>query len=185
MLYNPNGKDMKTKVIEDNLNPIFYEVRDVWFDCISLELAPPFVFTVYDTDAGLLDASDDFLGRAVIHLSDINPDSSKLLAEKETANIPPNPKWYGFRSSFDKNVAKSGEICVSFNITMYDFKFDEPVKDFKLVDHVETKEFKIDINCLGLRELQTTGLLPIKKAYVRFNTKSMLPPEKAQVVSNV
>jgi Ca2+-dependent lipid-binding protein len=106
MVYNPNGKDMKTKVVEDNLNPIFYEVKDIMFDCISLDLAPPFIFTVYDTDAGLLDYSDDFLGRAVINLSDINPDSSQLLADSASANTPPNPKWYGFRPSFDKKVAK-------------------------------------------------------------------------------
>lgn len=106
LLYNPNGHDIKTRVVEDNLNPIFYEAKDIMFDCISLDLAPPFVFTVFDTDSGLLDTSDDFLGRAVINLTDINPDSSKLLADPDRANVPPNPSWYGFRPSFDKCCAK-------------------------------------------------------------------------------
>jgi hypothetical protein len=67
----------------------------------------------------------------------------------------------------------------------YDFKFDFPTKEFRLVDYVETKEISLDINVLGLRELESTGLLAVKKAYIRFNTKSMLPPEKAQVIENV
>jgi hypothetical protein len=128
IVYNPNGKDMKTRIVEDNLNPIFYEVKDIMFDCISLDLAPPFIFSIYDNDEDLLDMSDDFLGRAVINLSDINSDSSQLLADNSSANVPPDPKWYPIRPSFDKNVAKQGEICVAFNITQYDFKFDQHVK---------------------------------------------------------
>jgi Ca2+-dependent lipid-binding protein len=105
-LYNPDGKHLKTKVVDDNLNPIFYEVKDLMFDCISLKDAPPLVFSVYDTDASLLDSSDDFLGRSVIYLTDIHPDPEQLIAYGNKANTPPLPKWYDMRPSFDKNATK-------------------------------------------------------------------------------
>lgn len=33
--------------------------------------------------------------------------------------------------------------------------------------------------------MESVGMFPVKKAYVRFNTKNMLPPDKAQVVTNI
>ena len=37
----------------------------------------------------------------------------------------------------------------------------------------------MDINVLGLRQLESFGLMPIKKPFVKFRVKSLLPPEKA------
>ena len=42
---------------------------------------------------------------------------------------------------------------------------------------LQMSEFKCEIMVLGLRDLVSNGLLPIKKAYVKFNLKSLLPPE--------
>jgi len=50
---------------------------------------------------------------------------------------------------------------------------------------VPVKEYDLDINVLGLRQLESFGLMPIKKPFVKFNVKSLLPPEKAQAVTNV
>jgi len=50
---------------------------------------------------------------------------------------------------------------------------------------VPTKEYDMDINVLGLRQLESFGLMPIKKPFVKFRVKSLLPPEKAQAVTNV
>lgn len=48
-----------------------------------------------------------------------------------------------------------------------------------------TKEYDLEINVLGLRQLESFGLMPIKKPYIKFAVKSLLPPEKAQAVTNV
>lgn len=37
-------------------------------------------------------------------------------------------------------------------------------------------EYKIDISVLGLRNLVSSGLLPVKKAYVQFGLKTLVPP---------
>ena len=41
---------------------------------------------------------------------------------------------------------------------------------------VPFEEYKVDINVLGLRSLSSPGLLPVKKAYIRFLLKSLVPP---------
>ncbi len=48
-----------------------------------------------------------------------------------------------------------------------------------------TKEYDLELNVLGLRQLESFGLMPIKKPFIRFRIKSLLPPDKAQAVTNV
>ena len=55
----------------------------------------------------------------------------------------------------------------------------------RLEEYVPTKEYTLDINVLGLRNLESFGLMPIKKPFVKFRVKSLLPPAKAQAVTNV
>jgi hypothetical protein len=43
---------------------------------------------------------------------------------------------------------------------------------------------KIEINALGLRDLKSSGLISVQKAFVRFNTKSMLPPDKVETIKS-
>ena len=43
---------------------------------------------------------------------------------------------------------------------------------------------KIEINALGLRDLKSSGLISVQKAFIRFNSKSMLPPFKAETIKS-
>jgi hypothetical protein len=47
------------------------------------------------------------------------------------------------------------------------------------------EEYQVIINVLGLRGLISTGLLPVKKAYVKFSVKSLLPPAQAKAVADI
>ena len=69
-------------------------------------------------------------------------------------------------------------LC-AFAVVDTDFAFETPYNELRLSDFVPCKEINIDVNFLGLRELDSIGMFPVKKAYVRFNTKNMLPPDKA------
>lgn len=69
-VWDLSGKDKKTRVIYDNINPLFfqviemeYEIRDEMDDLYSY---PPFIIDVFDHDDELFDHSPDFLGRAII-----------------------------------------------------------------------------------------------------------------------
>lgn len=43
----------------------------------------------------------------------------------------------------------------------------------------------ININILGLRELQSVGILPVKKAFIVFNLKSLVPPDEGTALENI
>ena len=50
---------------------------------------------------------------------------------------------------------------------------------------LKIKEFKCKVTVLGLRELVSPGILPIRKSYVKFNLKSLLKAETAKGVENI
>ena len=50
---------------------------------------------------------------------------------------------------------------------------------------ITMREYQCEIMALGLRNLLSTGLLPIRKAFVKFNLKSVLPPEQGDAVENI
>ena len=50
---------------------------------------------------------------------------------------------------------------------------------------IKIQEFKCQVLVLGLRGLVPNGLLPIRKAFIKFNLRSLLSPEKAGAVENI
>ena len=75
----------KTKFIEDNLNPLFYETLELVYEANSPEDLPPFVLDIYDKDFELLDNTDDFICRAIIPVSE---------AHVCYEDSVPKPKWH-------------------------------------------------------------------------------------------
>ena len=50
---------------------------------------------------------------------------------------------------------------------------------------VRFDEYRVELNVLGLRGLASPGLLPVKKAYIDFLLKSMVPPMAATALQTV
>lgn len=50
---------------------------------------------------------------------------------------------------------------------------------------IKIQEFKCQVLVLGLRGLVPNGLLPVRKAFIKFNLRSLLSPEKAGAVENI
>jgi hypothetical protein len=69
-------------------------------------------------------------------------------------------------------------LC-SFSVVEDDYVYKIPITYLKLTEEIEYKEYNCEINVLGLRNLESFGLMPVKKPFVRFNLRSLLPPEKA------
>ena len=94
-------------------------------------------------------------------------------------------------------------LLIAFSIVDYDFNYMVPSnkieleKKFKIADDrngkpifypmpdLRIKEFACTIMVLGLIELVSNGILPIRKAFVKFNLKSLLKSEMAKAVSNL
>lgn len=66
-----------------------------------------------------------------------------------------------------------------------DFVYKLPLNYVNLKDEVDFKEFTVNINILGLRDLQSVGILPVKKAFIVFNLKSLVPPDEGTALENV
>ena len=173
-------------MIEDSLNPIYFETIEMLYDMADIESAPPIVFNIWDRDADLLDSTDDYLGRSVIYLDEASSNLNDPNQEDEDTmcNRVPKPRWEKIRMGFDESQPACGEVLCSFVIARDDFEFSTDARYLKLSDYVPTKEYNLEINVLGLRELESFGLMPIKKPVVKFRIKSLLPPEKAQAQTN-
>lgn len=159
------------------------------YDMDTIETAPPIIMDLWDKDVNLI-AKDsyDFLGRCTIYLHEASTnlnDPDRATDEKANCNRVPKPKWHPIKMGFDEKLPTTGEVLCSFVVARDDFDFNTPVKRYNLAEFVPMKEYSIEINVLGLRELESFGLMPIKKPFIRFRIKSLLPPEKAQAVTDV
>ena len=188
-LWNPDNKsELKTRVIEDSLNPIYFETLEMLYDMSDIDNCAPIVMNIWDKDDNLIMSdSYDFLGRATVFLTDAstNLKSDSIDNAKANGNMVPKPEWHDIRMGFDENMPASGQVLCSFVVVDDDFDFTTPAKYMNLSDYVPTKEYTMELNVLGLRQLESFGLMPIKKPFIAFRIKSLLPPEKAQAVTDV
>jgi len=136
---------------------------------------------VYDHDDGLLDNSDDFLGRAIIEPEDCAIITQDMLEQHDNdeLKVPVEPRWHPFH--FAPGEAKCGEVLVAFSVVEHDYNFMLKPDNVDLHTRVDTREFDCNLLILGLRQLQSPGILPVKKAFIKFNCKSLVPPGTASV----
>lgn len=99
---------------------------------------------MWDKDEELFDSTDDFIGRSVIFLKDAS------VSEDDTI---PEPRWHKVVMGFSENEPSIGEILCSFSLVPDDYRFKVPTNYMQLTDYIEFKEYNIEINVLGLRNL--------------------------------
>jgi hypothetical protein len=90
------------------------------------------------------------------------------------AEIPDTPRWHP--CYFSPGTPRCGEILVSFAVADHDFVFPQQYKAVDLRAKVNFRDFEVNMLVLGLRDLASPGILPVKKAFVNFNIKSLVPP---------
>lgn len=197
-IWSGSDKRVITETCEDTNNPIFYEVKEftMQFKKNSLECAMPIVLNVWDTDTDLFDNNDDIIGRAVIFLPKLMKQG--LLSEDDTI---PTPQWFPVKrmlnDAYDKETGAA--ILASFQFQELDKRYQLPAEEIELdnpnqllpsgkpypMPDLRMAEYKVEIICLGLRNLVSSGILPVNKAFIKFNLKSLLPAAKAKAVANI
>lgn len=135
---------------------------------------PPFIIDCYDRDEGVLEGGDDFIARSVIKRADA------ACSEDDTV---PTPKWHEFRLS--PSSPACGEVLVSFSVVEEDYNYPCIAKYKDLKEEVDFDDFNIEVTILGLRSLSSVGILPVKKAYITFMLKSLVPPDNARAIDNI
>ena len=150
----------ETSIKHETINGIWNEM--LVFDGVQLNLKkkstwPILLAEVLDYDSG----GNDLLGSSYIWLSDspykIN-DTSIM-----------KPKWH--QLYLPKSNSPQGELLLSFYI--FDQK-DEHKFMYRNINPVpETKPYTFEINILGLRDIKPLAMLPIKKAFIKFDMNSL------------
>ena len=109
------NQECKTRVVENNCDPMFYELLELKIDYTKGGDLPPFILDVYDVDKKFIgDDELDYIGRCVINLEDAA--YKKISEDTDSENLKPEvPKWHPIR--YDVNSPKCGEILVSFILT--------------------------------------------------------------------
>ena len=136
------------------MNPLFYETIELQVEANSETELPPFVLDVYDKDFNPLDG-DDYICRALIYKEEA------AFSENDTV---PRPKWHPCR--LKQGAPECGEILISFSIVADDWNFKTPLAYMNLMETVLFDDYNIEITILGLRDLQSVGILPVKKAFI-------------------
>ena len=105
----------QSSTVEQNCDPMFYELIELKIDYTKGEDLPPFILDIYDVDKKMIGADElDYIGRCVVNLED---SAHKFITEDtDTVDLRPEiPKWHPLRYSADS--PKAGEILISFIVT--------------------------------------------------------------------
>ena len=149
----------ETSIKHETINGIWNET--LIFDGVELNIKkkstwPIILAEVLDYDKI---GKDDLLGSSYIWLSDspYGMNDTKIV----------KPKWH--QLYLPKSNRPQGEILLSFYI------FDQKNKNkFRSINPIpETVLYSLDINILGLRDIKPLSMMPIKKAYIKFDMNSL------------
>ena len=149
----------ETSIKHETINGIWNEI--LIFDGVELNIKkkstwPIILAEVLDYDKI---GKDDLLGSSYIWLSDspYGLNDTKIV----------KPKWH--QLYLPKSNRPQGEILLSFYI------FDQKNKNkFRSINPIpETVLYSLDINILGLRDIKPLSMMPIKKAYIKFDMNSL------------
>ena len=149
----------ETSIKHETINGIWNET--LIFDGVELNIKkkstwPIILAEVLDYDKI---GKDDLLGSSYIWLSD------SPYGYNETKVV--KPKWH--QLYLPKSNRPQGEILLSFYI------FDQKNKNkFREINPIpETALYSLEINILGLRDMKPLSMIPIKKAYIKFDMNSL------------
>lgn len=103
---------IETDVVENNCDPMFYQLVEIKLDFFKGEPLPPFVFDIYDVDKAFVgEDTRDYIGRCVVHQSECA--YAHVTEDSDSVDLrPPVPKWHPVK--YSSGSAKSGEILLSF-----------------------------------------------------------------------
>ena len=124
--WTPDDQNIKTAVVEQTNNPLYYEVKEFLSEFNDIKEAPPVILNFFDTDIGWFASEDEYMGRASIFLNEID--------DLSTDDRIPIPKWYPVKYAFDdKHDSETGPVVLaSFACVEYDYDFLLPHEQIAL-----------------------------------------------------
>lgn len=101
-------------------------MKDIILEFNSLDDAPPIILNFYDTDDGWFDSTDDYMGRSIVFLKDIE--------DLSIDDRIPKPVWYSVKfamnDAFDKE--NGSQLLASFALMDFHEEFHFEPEDIEL-----------------------------------------------------
>ena len=167
-LYNL-GYITASSVFPNTLNPSWNERLILKSLSINGSIAP-LVVSLLDKDTKTLSNDTyEFMGSNIVNLKEW-----PVASTAEDIETPVKPTWYNL--SIDRNT-KSGKIKLAFKVIKQSqfntFKQINPKGTARTNIDIPKTRYRIKINMLGLRDLQSTGILPVRSVEVKISTSSI------------
>jgi hypothetical protein len=143
------------KPVDSTLNPIYNE--RVVFQGIEIPMlkeSPPIIIEVWDNDP----IGADFIGSCFLEPAQAEAKKFLSRSEKEA-----DPAWLPLYSA----KMKAGEVLVGLRILS-----DEGQKIPSTIS-MDCVKYRLKIQALGLRNLKSAGIIPVRRAFVQFDMKSL------------
>ena len=149
----------ETSIKHETINGIWNEA--LVFDGVQLDLNKKSSWPILLTEVLDYDkiGKDDLLGSSYIWLSD----SPYIINDIKSVK----PKWH--QLYLPKSNSPQGEILLSF----YIFDQEHKMQCRQINPIPDTVPYTFEINILGLRDLKPLSMLPIKKAFIKFDMNSL------------
>ena len=103
--------------------------------------------------------------------------------DKKNGIMPPPAKWHDCHTS--PTSPKTGEILVCYDVIYFQDSFPGIYREIRLSKLIRMNIINFEILVLGLRDLQSVGILPVKKATCTFDFKNLLPVGSDIIVENI
>lgn len=167
------GAVSTSSVFPKTLNPNWNE--QIILESFSVNgIIPPLMLNLWDKDSDFFGKTEhEFMGSTIIQL-----DETDLILNPNELKTQKEAKWYELRIRKDEI---KGEIMCSFKVIKPDyFSLTKNLLNKRLPIKISKSKHHIKINILGLRNLQSSGLLPIKNTEVKISTSSLKSVEQMQ-----
>ena len=153
------GKETKTKVIDDDNDPEWYQslVLDVDVPCYPMRCRPKIYCEIFDEDNV---KKDESLGRFAVP----QPNVDKPMTPKEFVKKL-MPQWFSLTDAEGNKV--DGEVLVEFQL-MEPYQFDFSPSPNLNVFRMSAKTRAINVITIGLRDIQSTF---VNKPYIEFECR--------------
>mmetsp|Transcript_269 Transcript_269/g.245 ORF Transcript_269/g.245 Transcript_269/m.245 type:complete len:348 (+) Transcript_269:88-1131(+) len=146
------GQTTTTETIENTTNPVYNHQFQFKMSFDNVNDASPIIVSLWDKDKGTF-SDDEFLGQVIIKVkkSELNPEGELV------------PGWKKLK--YGKKTGDFGKVL--YLSQAYNNSEKIPRSIYEIEPEYET--YHINLKILGLRELESSGLLPVRRAFCKFD----------------